>query len=149
MIHVAMLLLSLTTAGHADSVLKRGKPVPAGPSTTIGAVLTDPAKYADESSVIIDGMVIRSCTSMGCWMQLADGPDAKGVRVDFHDSGFVIPVGAAGMKARAMGKITVTVLTEEDAKHLADEGARVEKNDKGQPIEVGMEATGVELYYVD
>ena len=82
-------------------------------------------------------------------MQLADGPDAKGVQVDFHDSGFVIPMGASGMVARAQGKVLVKVLTAEDAAHLEGEGARVEKNDKGELTEISLEATGVELYYVD
>jgi len=94
-------------------------------------------------------MVVRSCTSMGCWMQLADGPDSKGLKVDFHDGGFVIPLGAAGMKARAMGRVTVEVLTAEQAAKAESTGSAVTKNAKGEPVEVGLQATGVELYYVD
>ena len=148
MLNAALLLLGALSA-NADSVMKRGAAVPSGPAVTIGQILADPARYSAEKSVVIEGLVIRSCTRMGCWMQLADGPDAKGVQVDFHDSGFVIPMGAAGMVARAQGKVLVNVLTAEDAAHLEGEGARVEKNDKGEFTEISLEATGVELYYVD
>ncbi len=149
MLNAVLLLLGVLST-DADSVLKRGKPVPAAPTATIEAILADPASFPDTEVVVIDGMVVRSCTAMGCWMQLADGPDGKGVQVDFHDGGFVIPLGAAGMKARAMGTVTVDGATPEEA------GARprgpasaVTKNAKGEPVEVGLQATGVELYYVD
>ena len=148
MLNTALLLLGVLSAG-ADSVLKRGKPVPAGPALTIGEILADPARYSIENRVVIEGLVIRSCTRMGCWMQLADAPGAKGVRVDMHPGNFVIPVGAAGMKARAQGQVTVKVLDAEKAAELEGEGAAIERNEKGEPIEVGLAATGVELYYVD
>lgn len=133
------------TLEPADSVLRRGKPVPAGPAVTVGQVLADPGKY--DSTIVIEGTVVRSCTKMGCWMQLADGPDSKGVRVSFHDGSFVIPVGAAGMRARTMGKVKVKVLAADEAAHLEEEGAAIERNAHGEAIEVGVAAVGVELYY--
>ena len=148
MIHAALLLLGVLST-DADSVLKRGKTVPPAPTTTIEAILADPASFPESQVVVIDGMVVRSCTAMGCWMQLADGPDNKGVKVDFHDGGFVIPLGAAGMKARAMGRVTVTVLKPEEVTKAEGTGSAVTKNAKGEPIEVGLQASGVELYYTD
>ena len=148
MLNAVLLVLGVLST-DADSVLKRGKPVPAAPTATIDAILADPASFPDSQVVVIDGMVVRSCTSMGCWMQLADGPDNKGLKVDFHDGGFVIPHGAAGMKARAMGRVTVEVLTAEQAAKAESTGSAVTKNAKGEPVEVGLQATGVELYYVD
>ena len=148
MLNGVLLLLGVLST-DADSVLKRGKTVPAAPTATIEAILSDPAKFGEGQVVVIDGTVVRSCTAMGCWMQLADGPDAKGMKVDFHDGGFVIPLGAAGMKARAMGTVTVTVLKADEVPEAEGTGSAVTKNDKGEPIEVGLQATGVELYYVD
>ncbi len=148
MLNAVLLLLGVLST-DADSVLKRGKPVPAAPTATIEAILANPAGFPDTQVVVIDGMVVRSCTVMGCWMQLADGPDNKGLKVDFHDGGFVIPLGAAGMKARAMGMVTVEVLTAEEAAKAEKTGSAVTKNAKGEPVEVGLMATGVELYYVD
>lgn len=148
MLNAALLLLAVMSTG-ADSVLKRGKAVPATPNATIGAILADPAKYPDSQVVVIDGMVVRSCTAMGCWMQLADSAEGKGLRVDFHDAGFYIPLGAAGMKARAMGTVTVTVLKPDEATEAQGTGSAVIKNEKGESLEVGLQATGVELYYVD
>ena len=87
MINAVLLVLGVLST-DADSVLKRGKPVPAAPTATIDAILANPASFPDTQVVVIDGMVVRSCTAMGCWMQLADGPDGKGVKVDFHDGGF-------------------------------------------------------------
>ena len=148
MLNAVFLLLGVLST-DADSVLKRGKTVPTAPTTTIDAILADPASFPDSQVVVIDGMVVRSCTVMGCWMQLADGPDSKGVKVDFHDGGFVIPLGASGMKARAMGTVTVTVLKPDEVTEAQGTGSAVTKNAKGEPIEVGLQATGVELYYVD
>jgi hypothetical protein len=145
----AVLLLLGVMSTDADSVLKRGKTVPATPTATIDAILADPAKFPESQVVVIDGTVVRSCTAMGCWMQLADGPDSKGLRVDFHDAGFFIPLGAAGMKARAMGTVTVTVLKPEEVDEAKGTGSAVITNAKGEPIEVGLQATGVELYYTD
>ena len=148
MLNAVLLVLGVVST-DADSVLKRGKPVPAAPTATIDAILANPASFPDSQVVVIDGMVVRSCTAMGCWMQLADGPDTKGLRVDFHDGGFVIPLGAAGMKARAMGTVTVEVLTAEEAAEAEGTGSAVTKNAKGEPVAVGLQASGVELYYVD
>lgn len=138
-------LASSLTLVPADSILRRGKPVPAGPVVTVAQVLAEPGKY--DSPVVIEGVVVRSCTRMGCWMQLADNPDAKGVRVSFHDGSFVIPVGAAGMRARTVGKVQVKVLQADEVEHLVGEGAAIERNAKGEAIEVGVGATGVELHY--
>lgn len=143
----AFVLLTLL-ASHSDSILKRGKPIPATPGITIGAILAEPSRFT-ASPVIIEGIVVRSCTDMGCWMQLADSAGGKGIRADFHSEKFVIPVGAAGMRARAIGTVAVTTLKDEQVKHLEGEGAAIERNDKGEAIEVGLRATGVELYYVD
>src|SRR6185503_4962478 len=73
MLNAVLLVLGVLST-DADSVLKRGKPVPAAPTVTIDAILANPAGFPDTQVVVIDGMVVRSCTSMGCWMQLADGP---------------------------------------------------------------------------
>ena len=148
MIHAALLVLGVLST-DADSVLKRGKTVPAAATATIDAILANPASFPDSQVVVVDGLVVRSCTAMGCWMQLADGPNDKGLKVDFHDGGFVIPLGAAGMKARAMGTVTVTVLKPDEVAKVEGTGSAVTKNAKGEPIEVGLQASGVELYYVD
>lgn len=138
-------LASALSIMPADSILRRGKPVPAGPAATVSQVLANPASF--DSTVVIEGVVVRSCTKMGCWMQLADAPDARGVRVSFHDGSFVIPVGAAGMRARTIGKVKVKVLKADEVEHLEGEGAAIERNANGEAIEVGVGATGVELYY--
>ena len=148
MLNAVLLVLGVVST-DADSVLKRGKPVPAAPTATIDAILASPTSFPDSQVVVIDGMVVRSCTAMGCWMQLADGPGTKGLRVDFHDGGFVIPLGAAGMKARAIGTVTVEVLTAEEAAEAEGTGSALTKNASGEPVAVGLKASGVELYYVD
>ena len=142
---IAVLSAMVIALTPADSMLRRGKPVPAGPAVTVSQILAEPGRYAE--TVVIEGVVVRSCTSMGCWMQLADAPDTKGVRVSFHDGSFVIPVGAAGMRARTIGKVTVKVLPADEVAHLEGEGAAIEKNAKGEAVEVGVGAVGVELYY--
>ena len=80
-----------------------------------------------------------------CTIELSESAQATGVRVTFKDYGFFVPADAAGARARVEGVVKVAELKEETAKHYESEGALVPRDAKGNPREVQLIATGVEL----
>lgn len=109
-------------------------------------VLKSPEKYAGKT-VLVEGVIVRSCKKEGCWMEIAPKEGAKSVRVTFGDHAFFIPLNAAGFKAKAEGVFTVKTLSKEHVDHLInDDGAKFEnRNADGTVTEVSFDAKGVEL----
>jgi hypothetical protein len=111
------------------AVLARGEPLPKNQvPQKLSAVLSKPE---DGKNVLVEGVVRRACSQMGCWMELAPSEGGAGVRVTFKDYGFFVPTDSAGATARVKGTIKV-----------ADEGASMTA---GAQREVRLVATGVEL----
>jgi hypothetical protein len=139
---ISTLLAMVATIG-ADTTIRAGQPLPSTPPISIGAVIAAPTRHAT-TPIVVEGVIVRSCTMKGCWMQLAAGPDSTGLRVDF-DHKFFIPLKAAGMRARAVGVAFVKEHTKDSADHVASEGGLVTRKPDGSGTEIGFAATGVEL----
>lgn len=130
----------------SGQTITRGTAVPAGKSVTLAAVLADPAKYSGQT-VIVEGVIVRSCKQEGCWMELGEKDGTRSVRVTFGDHAFFIPLNAAGLNARAQGTVTVKTLPKDHVDHLInDDGAKFpNRNADGSVTVVSFDATGVEL----
>jgi hypothetical protein len=135
-----------TAAIPTDSYLKRGAPIGKAEKVSLAKVMSDPAKYAGKS-VLVEGVIVRSCKKEGCWAELAPGADAKSVRVTMKDHSFFIPLQSAGAIARAVGVFSVKTLTKEHVDHLInDDGAKFDsRNADGTVTEISFEASGIEL----
>lgn len=135
-----------TEAIPAKGVLKRGAPLGKSEKVSLAKVIKNPSKFAGKS-VIVEGVIVRSCKMEGCWMELAPEKDAKSVRVKMKDHNFFIPLESAGALAKAEGVFTVKTLSKEQVKHMMDEdGAKFDNiNEDGTVTEISFEATGVEL----
>jgi len=121
-------------------MLVRGEPLPTNQAAQpLAAVLSKPE---DGKTVLVEGVVRRACSRMGCWMELAPAEGGAGVRVTFKDYGFFVPTDSAGAKARVRGRIHVSQLSAEQAGHLRSEGGSMAA---GAQREVQLVATGVEL----
>jgi len=138
---------------NAAVSLKKGEKITRGAALAKGVkrvkvekAIANPAKYA-ESAVEVNGVIVRSCTKEGCWMEMADKQGGKSVRVTFGDHAFFIPLNSAGMKVKAQGVFKTKVLDKEHVDHLInDDGAVFEnRNADGTVTEVSFDATGVEL----
>jgi len=138
---------------NAPVALKPGDTITRGTALTgtskkvsIEKVLNDPGKFADQK-VAVSGVIVRSCKSEGCWMELAEKEGGRSVRVTFGDHAFFIPVNAAGMNVRAEGTFKTKTLSKEHVDHLIHEdGAKFEnRNTDGSVTEVAFDATGVVL----
>jgi uncharacterized protein DUF4920 len=122
------------------SVLVRGDPLPKSQAPlALSAVLARPE---NGRSVLVEGMVRRACTRMGCWMELAPAEGGPGVRVTFKDHGFFVPTDSAGARARVQGTVQVAELSAAQVEHMRSEGGSMPP---GAQREVRLVASGVEL----
>ena len=135
-----------TAAIPTGSYLKRGAPIGNAKKILLNDALKDPAKYADKS-VLIEGVIVRSCKMEGCWAEVAQDKDSKSVRVKMKGHAFFIPLESAGAKARVEGTFQVKTLTKAMVDHMIEEdGAKFDtRNADGTVTEVSFEATGIEL----
>ena len=127
-----------------DGKVKRGAEFTVAEVTMLAEVLKAPGSF-EGKTVKIRGEVARCCMKKGCWMELtAEGVD-RGMRIRFKDYGFFVPLDSAGAQALVEGQVNTRKLDESTAKHLADEGAEILRNEAGEAIELGMVATAIEL----
>lgn len=135
-----------TAAIPADSWLKRGAAIGKAEKVSLDKVLKDPSKFSGKS-VLVEGVIVRSCKMEGCWAEMASKKDAPSVRVKMKDHAFFIPLESAGAKARAEGVFQVKTLSKAMVDHMIEEdGAKfANRNADGTVTEVSFEATGIEL----
>ena len=135
-----------TTAIPSGSYLKRGAPIGKAEKVSLEKALKDPAKFTGKT-VLVEGVIVRSCKMEGCWAELAPSKDAKSVRVKMKDHAFFIPLDSAGALARAEGVFAVKTLSKAQVDHMIDEdGAKFDsRNADGTVTEVSFEAFGIEL----
>jgi uncharacterized protein DUF4920 len=142
---LTLALLIFPTIAFAGETITRGAAIPKdAEAISVAAVLENPDAYT-EQPVVVEGVIAASCARKGCWMQLAAGDEAPGMRVTFKDYGFFIPLDAKGMHARAEGVAVAKTLSKAEADHLEEEGAKLTRKPDGTAIEVSFVANGVEL----
>jgi len=126
--------------------LKRGAPIGNAKKVSLEKALQDPSKYVGKT-VLVEGVIVRSCKMEGCWAELAPNKEGKSVRVKMKDHAFFIPLQSAGALARAEGIFTVKTISKAQVDHMiAEDGAKFDKrNADGTVNEVSFEATGIEL----
>lgn len=96
------------------------------------------------TAIALTATVAEVCQVKGCWMILVDG-DTK-VRVTFKDYGFFMPKDLAGKKVVVEGVLSEEVLSEQDARHYAEDAGKSHAEIAkitGDQRELGFEATGV------
>jgi hypothetical protein len=140
-----------STADKAASIptgayLKRGAAIGKAQKVLLEAALKDPSKFTGKT-VLVEGVIVRSCKMEGCWAELAASKDAQSVRVKMKDHAFFIPLESAGAMARAEGVFQVKTLTKAMVDHMIDEdGAKFDnRNADGTVNEISFEASGIEL----
>jgi hypothetical protein len=126
-------------------VIKRGEAIGKAEKASLKKVLADPAKYSGKT-VLVEGVIVRSCKMEGCWLELAPAKDAQSMRVKMKGHSFFVPLDSAGLNAKVEGTVSVKTLTKDYVDHLIEDGAKIEKrNADGTVTEVSFEASGVEL----
>ena len=141
-------LPSPEAAAAKPGVGKFGAPLGASPTETLGRILGEPDRYAGKS-LRVEGHVRRSCSAMGCWMELAESaaPDAPACRVMMKGHAFFVPTDSAGSSARVEGSLDLKRIPPAQVEHMEGEGAQfAHKNADGSAEEVRFVASGVELW---
>lgn len=95
--------------------------------------------------IVVQGLLKDVCRKKGCWTILKDGEQE--VRVKFRDYSFFVPRDASGRTAIVEGIVTAQTISEEVAKHYAEEGGSPEEAEKikGPQQVLTFTATGVEI----
>lgn len=129
-----------------NGYLKRGEPLTNAKKIKLEKAIAAPNKFVGKV-VRVDGVIVRSCKSEGCWLELAPNKDAKSIRVTMKGHSFFIPLASAGANVRAQGEFKVKTISAAEVKEMTEnDGAKFEKiNADGTVTEVSFEATGVEL----
>ncbi len=117
----------LVHAGCGPQRARFGEPMTLGERDTmpVARVLPDAAAY-DGKYVRVGGKVTDVCAMKGCWLRLGDDTTPDTVFVKFHCpiEGRLIPMEAVGHVAVVEGKVTIEEISEEDARHYAEESGQ-------------------------
>lgn len=127
-----------------------GAPIPAKRALSLEQAVARAETLAD-TPVVIKARIGDVCKKRGCWMTLTDADRAQQVRVRFTASdqctdGFFVPRNASGHDAYVHGILKADRISEELARHYAEDEGRSPDDIKRivgpQPV-VTMVATGV------
>ena len=91
--------------------------------------------------VTLETEVAQVCQKKGCFF--VANQDGYSARITFKDYGFFIPTDSQGKKVKLVGTFNVTELTEEKAKHYAEDAGEDAEKIKGPQKEYSIVATSV------
>ena len=150
---LALLSAVLVSAGAALMAAQEGKTYGAGVTlkraVPVATLLQSPAAHIGKA-VRVDGVVTKVCESMGCWLEIADAAEGRGVRFKAKDGVIVFPKDAPGRKVSAQGvfeEIATSPVREAHAEHSKSAG----NSGKPDPLTATdkiywVRATGAVLY---
>jgi len=95
------------------------------PTVQVAAVLASPKDF-DGKPVRVQGEIVSVCARKGCWIRMAPRGSEQNVFVKFTCpvQGRLIPMEAVGHQALVEGVVTIETVSEEDARHYAEEGGQ-------------------------
>ncbi len=130
----------------ADGKIKRGAAIGTAKKVSLAEAMKEPGKYSGKT-ILVEGVIKRSCKMEGCWMELAPTMESNAVRIKMKDHAFFVPLSAAGLNAKVEGVMSVKTLSKAEVDHLMNEdGAKFDKiNADGTVTEIAFVANGVEL----
>lgn len=121
-----------------------GKAILLKKSLSLAEVLKNPEKHKDQK-LLLEGKISDVCQLKGCWLMLSEGD--RSIRIKFEGYSFFVPKDSRGKKARVEGRLLRETLSEEIARHYAEEQSV--KTDlsqiRGPRRVVTFEASGVEI----
>lgn len=117
-----------------------GQPMPLGKPLAIGSALAEVGQWRGRSGKF-EGRITEVCQNKGCWLVLADGD--RYARV-FSGHAFFMPKDTSG-RAVVHGTLAERTVSEEFARHLAEDSGRDPSTVVGEQIEYRIDAVSVEL----
>ncbi|SMO37350.1 DUF4920 domain-containing protein [Gracilimonas mengyeensis] len=107
---------------------------------TLSALIADQKVWADKE-VTVKTEVAEVCQKKGCFFIAQDGDQTA--RVTFKDYGFFVPTDSQGKKVTLVGTFSVNELSEEKAKHYAEDAGEDPDTITGPQKEYAIVATSV------
>ena len=91
----------------------------------VSVIAASPESYANEP-VLIYGKVTEVCAEKGCWAKVSDDAAKEPIFVKFTCpiDGRLIPADAVGKAALVEGTIEVKTLSEDEARHYAEDAGK-------------------------
>lgn len=81
-----------------------------------------------DQTVRVSGVVQDVCRTKGCWIKMTDETgNSLFVKFTCPVEGHLIPVDSVGKHAVVEGKLTVKMISEDEAKHYAEESGKPEE----------------------
>ena len=96
---------------------------------------------SENSQVILRTSVAEVCAKKGCFFVAQDGDYSA--RITFKDYSFFIPTDSQGKEVVLVGEFSVKTLSEEKAKHYAEDAGKDPEAIKGEQKEYSIVATSV------
>jgi hypothetical protein len=94
--------------------------------------------------VLVLGSIADVCQKKGCWMVVSDGQAQ--MRVTFKDYGFFVPMNSSGQQVLIEGVVSEQEISEELAKHYAEESRSENPEDiQGPQKVITMVASAVRI----
>jgi len=101
-----------------------GAPVnPEGSAIPAAKLLGDVSQY-EGKPVRVAGTVSKVCAKKGCWLEMTDGGKPLFVKFTCPVDGRLIPLDAVGKPAIVEGELAIKEISEDDARHIAEEGGK-------------------------
>lgn len=99
------------------------------------------SKSMNEEAVIIKTSIAEVCEKKGCFFIAQDGD--KTARVTFKDYSFFIPTDSKGKDVTIVGMFSKKVLSEDKAKHYAEDAGKDSNEITGEQVEYSIVATSI------
>lgn len=152
-----LFITNIGVAQNADEAPQLAEPVETGENHKVyGSEFPNDAQffapgYLVRNSNVFKGQTVATrgtikqvCQKKGCFFMLSAGDED--IRVTFKDYKFFIPTDAAGSQVQLTGVFKVKELTEDQAKHYAEDAGKDTADVKGTGQEYNVVATSVKIF---
>lgn len=106
----------------------------------LNELITNADEFTDKE-VTLETEVAEVCEKKGCFFVANDGSNSA--RITFKDYGFFIPTDSKGKKVKLIGTFEVKTLSEDQAKHYAEDAGENPDDIQGTRMEYSIVATSV------
>ncbi|MDR9419992.1 DUF4920 domain-containing protein [Gracilimonas sp.] len=113
-----------------------------GESTSLKSIIENEEDLSGKT-VTLETEIAEVCQKKGCFFVANEG--SYSARITFKDYGFFIPTDSKGKKVTLIGTFEVKELTEEKAKHYAEDAGNNPDAIKGPQKEYSIVATSVKV----
>ncbi len=151
---LAVLLISFSAYAQTNEVIRLSEPVQVTETHEVFgaevaqwseartlAEIVESGKKFEGKTVTIETDVAEVCQKKGCFFVANDG--SYSARITFKDYGFFMPTDSKGKKVKLVGTFEVKELTEEQAKHYAEDAGENPDAIKGSQKEFSIVATSI------